>query len=141
MTTNWTKPRREIIDIAIMALRRGYYTSIDEAAERLTRYNYRGESRPIARALLYRDVSHVYYERHGGQTEHQEAIIAMATTLHAEGWRYIQDHRDSWRGFWKHQSGVDVNLCGGSFPSFAEATERTFNSETRKLIHRRNDHA
>lgn len=140
--TNWRLPRPTIIEAALTGLRSGYYQSVAEAAERLTTFNYRGASPPIARSILERDVTHIYYERYGGRSEHTDRILSMAATLHAEGWRYIQDHRDTRRGFWRHRSGADVNQSGGAFASFDAATKYTFDSETRKLIiKRRNDHA
>lgn len=136
-TSNWAEPRSQILDVAIIGLRRGYYLTVAEAAERLTLHNYRGLSPAIAEALLRRDLTREYYQRHGGQSERTEQILTMAADLHAEGWSYIQSHRDSAQGFWRHRSGADVNQNGGAFSSFGEATVKTYNSQSRELINRR----
>jgi hypothetical protein len=125
------------LDVAVLGLRREYYTSVGEAAERMTRFNYRGVSPAIARALFQRDLHQQYYERHAGLSEQEDAILEMARVLRSEGWRYLPDRREGRvGGFWRHESGADVNQCGGHFGSFSQATDAAFNSQTRQVVKR-----
>jgi len=143
MTRNWARPRNRVIETTLIALRRGYYLTVAEAAESVTRFDYQGKSPAIARALLQRDLAREYYAQYGGQSERTEEIAAMAAQLRAEGWRYIIGHRrDETGGLWRHdESGVTVNQNGGSFATFTEATVETYQSQTRQLINRRKEYA
>jgi len=138
MATNWSRPRDYIIDTAILALRRGYYLTVAEAAQRKTDLNYRGTSPSHACALLERDLMRAYYDRHGGQSERAEKISAMAQQLRDEGWEYIPDRRgDARGGLWYHSGdGVTINQNGGSFGSFEAATVTAYESHTRELYRR-----
>ncbi len=134
--SNWKIPRTEAIEIVVTLARRGY--DITYAVGHVTRTHYTGESKPIAAGLLQRDAVAAFYEQHGGLTERQEeaynSLSAMADTLRSEGWKLITHNN----GFlWRHKTHVDVNRNGGLWPTYAEATRRTFNSQTRQMINRR----
>jgi hypothetical protein len=137
--SNWDIPREKAMDIAVTLARRGY--DIDYAVECVTQMHYSGKSRSIARGMLQRDAIVVFYERHGGLTEKQETaynqLSTMAETLRAEGWKLITHNNDF---LWRHtEAHVDVNRNGGLWSTYAEATRRTFNSQTRQLVRRQSN--
>lgn len=134
MTNNWDIPREEVVEIVIALLRRGY--DIIYVVDYVTQEHYRGKSKAIARGILIRDALAAFYDRHGGLTEARERkheqLSQMAETLRAEGWKLLS-HAGGW--LWRHtEAHVDVNNSGGLWKSFAEATERTFNSQTRQWL-------
>jgi hypothetical protein len=129
--SNWDIPREEVIETAVTLARRGY--DIDYAVECVTQMHYSGKSRLIARGMLQQDAIVVFYERQQETVYNQ--LSTMAETLRAEGWKLITHNH----GFlWRHtKAHVDVNRNGGLWPTYAEATRRTFNSQTRQLVNRR----
>jgi hypothetical protein len=134
MANNWAIPRSEVINRAILVTRRGYYDSIQEAADSMVRLHYRGKSPSRALQILRRDLIEAYYDRHGGQSEARERIFEMAKELQAEGWRFIPAHNGR-GGFWRHQKfSAEVNCNGGSFSSWEVATERAYNSGSREWV-------
>jgi hypothetical protein len=131
---NWAIPRGEIVDRAIVAVRRGYYDNAHDAAESMVRLHYLGKSPQHAEGILRRDLVQIYYERHGGQNERRERISRMGRELQAEGWRFIPGH-DGRGGFWRHHaSRSEVNNNGGCFSSWEAATERAYSSATRQWL-------
>jgi hypothetical protein len=133
MSSNWAIPRQRVINTALVAIRRGY-GDVSQIAEEMTRFHYRGLSPAHAEAILRRDLYQRFYEEHAGRTEAQERVARMARTLKEEGWTFVPNF-DQPGGFWRHTgSGLEVNNGGGTFSSWAIATERTFNSASRDWL-------
>ncbi|GAB4427924.1 MAG: hypothetical protein Kow0031_08050 [Anaerolineae bacterium] len=61
----------------------------------------------------------------------ESKLKEMADSLTGEGWRFIKSDAG---GFWYHEaSDTSINRNGGSFDTYAEATEHAFNSPVREL--------
>jgi hypothetical protein len=58
----------------------------------------------------------------------------MTEDFWSEGWRMVAPPEVGLGYLCLHISGVDINRCGGTFPTFKPATPATFNSQTRQRI-------
>lgn len=87
MTDNWSRPRNRVIENTLIALRRGYYLTVAEAAESVTRFDYQGKSPAIARALLQRDLAREYYAQVAPRRErrHRQSERRLVRHIHS-GW-------------------------------------------------------
>ena len=130
-TSNWAKPRNELIEVAVIIALRGGTT--DEAlADSFTRWHFNGAAPAIARARFAKDliarVGRIRYERSCTQ---MGEVSRKAAELEAEGWRYLTVPGRS-EGFWYHDRLGSVNQLGGGFESFTRATEAAYNSAVRR---------
>jgi len=135
--SNWKIPRSTILEMAILAYRRGWYATLDQSVRYMTRFHYRGKSPAIARGILYVAAMDRFYHEHGGRTEEQQRIHDMARELRSEGWRLI----DNENGYlWRHDpTGLMPSYGGGIFSRFADATSFVFDSETRSMLNNRSE--
>jgi len=130
--SNWKIPRETVVEMTIVAYRRGWYATIAHAAYYMTRYHYRGKSPSVARGKLYTHAMDRFYTEHGGRTEQQQRIRNMARELRSEGWRLIADERGY---IWRHDAtGLMPSYNGGIFLTFSDATSFVFDSEARAML-------
>lgn len=131
MAAKWTRPRRELIEIAASLAYRGY--SISSVAASMIQMHFRGLDEQGATRRLERSIGAAFWQRYGGQTEEQQHLSDMAIALQREGWAPLFDE-EGMGSFWRHQSGITVNSNGGFFHSFQAATEAAYESETRAAL-------
>lgn len=134
MTSNWTKPMSEVIEIATNLMGRGYLP--DSVARSMAAQFYMGRSRPVAAGKLLKKLNPIagrlaWQKRQAGLAELRE----MVETLEVEGWRWLPERLDDplGKGCWWY-GRVSINRTGDNFESKEAATRYTFTSATRAII-------
>lgn len=131
-TSAWNHPRQDLIRIGVALALKGY--DIMSVADHMTIRHFEGQNLSEAKKNLAGAIARQFYMQHGGRTERQQEISAMATQLYAEGWKPTFD-RDNERCFWYHvNTGLSVNSNGGFFYNYAAATRAAFESATRAIL-------
>jgi hypothetical protein len=135
MSDTWRIDRQDVIEAAVACYRRGWSDSLEDACAAMLRYHYIGISPNHAKPHLIRDAYDLLFSKYQGRTQKQQKISDMAQTLKTEGWRTIYNHL-GW--LWIHKrTHITPSPNGGTFSTFAQATEFVYHSETRQIVRSR----
>lgn len=134
---NWYPNRQTVIAVAVKAVLDWGY-SAETIAAHVAQNNYRGQNESIAAGRIRREINQaIANERYQRWVEERRKYRLMAEQLTAEGWRWVNDINPDYAGLWVHESGVSVNVLGGTFRSYEQATLKTYESQTRQWIRSR----
>jgi len=129
---NWKQGRDKAIAMGVELCERGY--DAHYVVDTVLRVHYVGRSPAHAKGRMLRDIElGVLKLRDAERAAAWKDLQAMASDLEAEGWRWVQSATQGRAGFWRHITG-DVNLNGGAFETYEEATRETYQSATRAWI-------
>lgn len=135
MMGNWYPNRPTVISVAVKAVLDWGYAA-DTIADHMAQSNYRGQNEAIAAGHIRREINQaIGAEQYQRWIAERRKYRLMAEELIAEGWRWVNDTNPNYAGLWVHDaSGASVNVLGGTFRSYEQATLKTHESHTRQWV-------
>lgn len=132
---NWYPDRQTVISVAVSAVL-DYGYPVETIADHMAQSNYRGQNELIAAGRIRREINQAIGAGIAQRRiDERRKYKRMADELIAEGWHWVGDPNPNYAGLWVHDaSGASVNVLGGTFRSYEDATETVHQSHTRQWV-------